>query len=110
MDALADRDDTHLASLSPWAGDRFEFVLGGRDYDVIFHPPGAPEPFVSLARPADAAKMWDSLMWVLQHYGKEFKLPVIEVFEGPAEEALEELEKVADQGKFGKLVLKHPLI
>ncbi|KAE8360942.1 chaperonin 10-like protein [Aspergillus caelatus] len=110
LDALADREDIHLASLSPWAGDRFEFVLGGRDYDVIFHPPGAPEPFVMPARPADAAKMWDSLMWVLQHYGKEFKLPVIEVFEGAAEDALGEIQKVADQGKFGKLVLKHPLI
>ncbi|OGM49516.1 alcohol dehydrogenase [Aspergillus bombycis] len=110
LDALADRDDIHLASVSPWAGDRFEAVLGGRDYDVIFHPPGAPEPFVSPARPAEAAKMWDSLMWVLQHYGKEFRLPVIEVFEGTAEDALGEIQKVADQGKFGKLVLKHPLL
>ncbi|KAE8141798.1 chaperonin 10-like protein [Aspergillus pseudotamarii] len=110
LDALAGRDDIHLASVSPWAGERFESILGGRDYDVIFHPPGAPEPFIMRARPADAAKMWSSLMWVLQHYGQEFRLPAIEVFEGAAEDALREVEKVADQGKFGKLVLKHPLI
>jgi len=110
LDALGDTDDVRLASLSPWGGNRFKPVMGGRDYDVIFHLPGTPEPFIIPARPADAAKMWDSLMWVLEHYGKEFRLPVIEVFEGTGEDALGVLQKVADQAKFGKIVLKHPLI
>lgn len=91
-------------------GDRFESVLGCRDYDVIFYPPGVAEPFISLARPDEAAKIWDGVQWVLEHYGKEFRLPAIEVFQGTGEDALGVVQKVADQRKFGKIVLKHPLI
>ncbi|KAF9880407.1 alcohol dehydrogenase [Colletotrichum karsti] len=73
-----------------------KLALGGR---VIEFP----------ARPEDFGRMWKSVIWAVENYGDAFSLPVVDVFKGDAEKALEEVKKVADQGKFGKLVLEHPL-
>ncbi|KAI8279609.1 Trans-enoyl reductase fsdC [Colletotrichum sp. SAR11_240] len=61
------------------------------------------------ARPEAAEKMWKSVHWTVDNYGSRFELPVVDVFKGEAEKALEEVKKVAVLGKFGKLVLGHPL-
>jgi hypothetical protein len=43
------------------------------------------------------------------HYGEGFRMLAVELFDGSAGDALVELQKIAAQGKFGKLVIKHPL-
>ncbi|EXF74841.1 hypothetical protein CFIO01_06518 [Colletotrichum fioriniae PJ7] len=84
-----------------------ESVLGSRDYDIVFEVAGGRH--VIPADPEKAANMWAALDWVVKNYGKGFELPVIRVFEGTGENALEEMETVSKQGAFGKLVLKHPI-
>lgn len=61
------------------------------------------------ARTEDWKKTWGAINWAVAHYGRGFRMPAVEVFDGSAEDALVELQKVAAQGKFGKLVIKHPL-
>ncbi|KAK1637890.1 putative alcohol dehydrogenase [Colletotrichum phormii] len=84
-----------------------EAVLGTRDYEIVFEVPGGRH--VIPAEPEKAANLWAALDWAVKNYGKGFELPVVRVFEGTGEEALEEMETVSKQGAFGKLVLKHPL-
>ncbi|KAK2601131.1 hypothetical protein N8I77_010601 [Diaporthe amygdali] len=61
------------------------------------------------ARVEDWKRTWSAINWAVTHYGKGFRMPAVEVFEGSGEDALVELHKVAGQGRFGKLVIKHPL-
>lgn len=61
------------------------------------------------ARVEDWKTTWNAVKWGVAHYGEGFRMPAVEVFDGKAEDALLELQKVAAQGKFGKLVIKHPL-
>ncbi|KAE8395721.1 hypothetical protein BDV23DRAFT_168487 [Aspergillus alliaceus] len=108
-DAMADKEDVSLASVYAWAGGRYEAFIGGRHYDVIFQPPGAPAPIVMPASPVEAAKRWDRLMWVVKHYRKESIIPATYVFQSTGQEALEEVKKFASTGRFGTIALKHPL-
>ncbi|KAB8239220.1 uncharacterized protein BDW43DRAFT_319422 [Aspergillus alliaceus] len=108
-DALADKEVVSLASVYAWAGGRYEAFIGGRHYDVIFQPPGAPAPIVMPASPVEAAKMWGRLMWVVKHYRKESIIPATYVFQSTGQEALEEVKKFASTGRFGTIALKHPL-
>ncbi|KAK1671046.1 hypothetical protein BDP55DRAFT_697169 [Colletotrichum godetiae] len=77
-----------------------EAVLGTRDYEIVFEVPG--DRHVIPAEPEKAANMWAALDLAV-------KIPVVRVFEGTGEEALEEMASVSKQGAFGKLVLKQPL-
>lgn len=61
------------------------------------------------ARAEDWKKTWGAVNWAVAHYGKGFRMPAVEVFHGSAEDTLVELQKIAVQGKFRKLVIKHPL-
>ncbi|POS68543.1 hypothetical protein DHEL01_v213063 [Diaporthe helianthi] len=76
--------------------------------DVALRFPNGIEITVP-ARIEDWKKTWGAMEWAVSHYGKGFRVPAVEVFDGKAEDALVELQKVAAQGKFGKLVIKHPL-
>ncbi|OLN89022.1 Zinc-type alcohol dehydrogenase-like protein C2E1P3.01-like protein 5 [Colletotrichum chlorophyti] len=109
LDALADvRGEVRFSWVSiPAQRSLDELALGTRDYELVFNVPGGP--YVFPADPAKAERMWKSIDWVVRNYGNGFRLPVVRVFEGTGEEALGEMEKVAQQGIFGKLVLKHPL-
>ncbi|RKK72097.1 hypothetical protein BFJ69_g10360 [Fusarium oxysporum] len=112
MDSLAScQGDVQFAFVGLIVGDRpaCEMCLAVRHHKLAFDMPGAPEPYVFPAKPAEAEKMWQATEWVVAHYGKEFRLPGLRVFEGRAEEALDHLQTVARQGAFGKLVLKQPL-
>lgn len=61
------------------------------------------------ARVEDWKRTWGAVKWAVDHYGEHFCMPVVEVFTGSGEDTLVELERVAAEGKFGKLVIKHPL-
>ncbi|KAK1982059.1 chaperonin 10-like protein [Colletotrichum cereale] len=61
------------------------------------------------ARPEAWERMRKALAWAVEKYGAQFELPEVDVFEGSAEEALDKVRKVAEQGRFGKLVLTQPL-
>ncbi|KAG6992333.1 Pre-mRNA-splicing factor rse1 [Fusarium oxysporum f. sp. conglutinans] len=104
MDSLAScQGDVQFAFVGLIVGDRpaSEMCLAVRHHKLAFDMPGAPEPYVFPAKPAEAEKMWQATEWVVAHYGKEFRLPGLRVFEGRAEEALDHLQTVARQGTFG---------
>ncbi|KAF9879329.1 hypothetical protein CkaCkLH20_02872 [Colletotrichum karsti] len=109
--AVPDHGDVRLATvfLVVEEDERFEVVLGSRHYDVEFDIPGREGGLIRFpARPAEQERMWEALMWVLEHYGAEYQALPVRVYDGPAEGALEEIAKVADLGTFGKVVLKLP--
>lgn len=77
-------------------------------HDVPLRFPNGMEITIP-ARVEDWKKTWAAVNWAVANYGKGFRVPAVEVFDVSAEEALEELQKIAVQGKFGKVVIKHPL-
>ncbi|KAG5747155.1 hypothetical protein H9Q70_010148 [Fusarium xylarioides] len=112
LDSLASFEgDVKFAFVGLIGGNRpaSEMCLAVRYHKLAFDIPGAPEPYVFPAKPAEADIIWKATEWVVAHYGKEFRLPGLRVFAGRAEEALEQLQTVAAQRAFGKLVLKQPL-
>lgn len=73
-------------------------------------PPGAPEPIDLPARPEHHWHAWRALQWAVENYSSRFELPNVEVFEGTAEDALQEIIKASRLGRgFGKLVIRQPL-
>lgn len=76
--------------------------------DVPLRLPNGMEITVP-ARAEDWKRTWGAVGWAVAHYGNGFRMPAVEVFDASAEDALVELQKIAAQGKFGKLVIKHPL-
>ncbi|KXH63591.1 hypothetical protein CSAL01_09457 [Colletotrichum salicis] len=110
LDALSGiAGDVHYSWVNAAGAQRppTEAVLGTRDYEIVFEVPSGRH--VIPAEAEKAANMWAALDWAVKNYGKGFELPVVRVFEGTGEKALEEMETVSKQGAFGKLVLKHPL-
>lgn len=108
-DALTGIPDARLASVSLMAPEPFRAVLGARHYDLVFTFPGTSTPMRIPAQPMKAAKLSESLSWVLENYGSKFKLPVVRTFRGTAEQAAEEIYGVGQQKVFGKLIIEHPL-
>jgi hypothetical protein len=50
------------------------------------------------------------LQWAVENYGSRFELPKVEVFQGTAEEALQEIVKIGGFGRgLGKLVVQQPM-
>ncbi|GAB1214761.1 hypothetical protein ATERTT37_003930 [Aspergillus terreus] len=88
---------------------RFRMPLATTNNPFSIQPPGVPQPISIPARPADHWNAWKALNWAVDNYGKAFKLPAVEALEVTAEEALEEIYKVADGKRgFGKIVFQHP--
>ncbi|KAF1939302.1 NAD(P)-binding protein [Clathrospora elynae] len=73
------------------------------------HPLGAPHPISIPAQPERHWRAWEGFQWAVKNYGTKFKLPSVEVFDGTAEDALQEIIKVGGEGRgFGKLVIRQP--
>ncbi|KAL4894159.1 hypothetical protein BDV59DRAFT_207211 [Aspergillus ambiguus] len=88
-------EDATLVSVVVQSAARFQMPLTTRNRDVVIKP---------------LSSAWGVLRWAVEHYCTHFRSPSVDVFEGTAEEALEELKATADHGRgFGKLVLKNPL-
>ena len=60
-------------------------------------------------RPAAWDKTRAGVRWAIEHYGQHFTLPLVNVFQGTTEEALEKLERVGALAEFGRTILQHPL-
>ncbi|KAL3471032.1 chaperonin 10-like protein [Aspergillus californicus] len=103
--------DAKLASVVIQDDPRFEMPFATPNRDVTFQIGGVPRSITIPARPDDYQRVRKALQWVIANYNGHFLFPSVEVFEGTAEDALEELKSLADGGRgFGKLVLKHPLL
>lgn len=103
---------TRRASVMPFPVEGFGRAIACRSRMVteqFMTLPSRPR-FTSAPQPQMQANIWKALNWVIENYGTRFELPVVDIFEGRAEEALEQLRLVAGCGRFGKLVFKHPLI
>ncbi|RHZ56273.1 zinc-binding alcohol dehydrogenase family protein [Aspergillus thermomutatus] len=100
-----------LVSVVVQEDPRFKMPLATPNLSVTVRPAGAPGSITIPARPADYERAWEAFQWAIKNYGICFRLPAVEVFQGTAEEALEEVKALADGGRgFGKLVLEHPLL
>ncbi|KAB8070335.1 chaperonin 10-like protein [Aspergillus leporis] len=89
---------------------RFKMPFATPNQNTTIHPKGAPHPITIPARTADYQHAWKALNWAVVSYGRGFRFPAVEVLEGTAEKALDELKVLGDNGRgFGKLVLAHPL-
>jgi len=74
-------------------------------------PPGVPHIIETPARPEDHWHAWKAVQWAVENYGDRFELPNVEVFQGTAEDALQQIVKVGGFGRgFGKLVIQQPLL
>ncbi|KAL4993523.1 chaperonin 10-like protein [Aspergillus recurvatus] len=103
-------EDATLVSVVVQRDPRFRMPLATPNRDLVIKVPEVPHPITIPARPAAFQCAWRVLRWAVENYGVCFRFPSVDVFEGTAEEALEELMAMAGHGRgFGKLVLKHPL-
>ncbi|KAH7115849.1 chaperonin 10-like protein [Dendryphion nanum] len=102
--------EVNLASVIVREDTRFQMPLGMKKDSWTIQPFGVPSPITIPARPEQHWNAWKALLWAVDNYGKEFRLPSVDVFEGKAEEALQELIKVGDGERgFGKLVIRQPM-
>lgn len=103
--------EASLVSIVVQQDPRFRMPFATPNRTVAIQPPGFPHPITISARPKDYKRAWGAFQWVVGKYNVSFRLPQVDVFEGTAEEALDELKALADNGRgFGNLVLEHPLI
>lgn len=89
---------------------RFQMPTATPHQDFRIHPTGLPHPITIPGKPESRKKAWAALLWAIDRYGESFKLPPVEIFRGSGEEALEELQNVADGKRgYGKLAIPQPL-
>ncbi|KAK2058668.1 GroES-like protein [Colletotrichum caudatum] len=100
--------DVPILSVVSNENPRFRMAIGSAATPFHFRlPNGHVIDFP--ARPKVWETMTKALRWAVDRYGTEFEMPEVDVFEGSAEESLAKVVEVADQGKFGKLVLVQPM-
>ncbi|KAI6378384.1 hypothetical protein MCOR25_002253 [Pyricularia grisea] len=85
-------------------------AFADRSRDATFKLDGMPEPISIPRDEPKAAKVKEALDWTVRNYGNGFVLPLVEVWNGKSEDALEQIKVIADCGKFGKLAIQHPLL
>ncbi|KAL0945012.1 uncharacterized protein CTRU02_202899 [Colletotrichum truncatum] len=106
---VEESDKATFISVIPQPDKRFKFIFACADRESKMNFPGKPTVTVP-ARPEDFKRMRAALLWSVENYGNGFVMPSVEVFKGRAEDALEQIHKIAVLGRFGKLVLEHPLL
>jgi NADPH:quinone reductase-like Zn-dependent oxidoreductase len=105
-------DDAELVSVVVQKDPRFKMPFGAMNSDVTIHVTGMPRPITIPARRNDYTRAWGVFQWAVANYGKRFELPVVEIFNGTAEEALERRHALGSGGAgqgMGKLAIQHPL-
>ncbi|KAH8668966.1 zinc-binding oxidoreductase-like protein ToxD [Xylariales sp. PMI_506] len=90
-------------------GFHMAYAFRARMMTVLFNPESRVR-FTMAAQPPMHANIRRVIDWAIENYGSEFELPSVDIFEGTAEEALEQVKFVGKCARFGKLVLKHPLL
>lgn len=108
IEPLVEPETVFMSTVVHPGKPHLKMPLACTHHDVPLRFPNGMEITVP-ARVEDWKKTWAAVEWAVENYGKGFRMPAVEVFDGRAEDALVELEKIAVQGKFGKLVIKHPL-
>jgi NADPH:quinone reductase-like Zn-dependent oxidoreductase len=108
IEQLKDQETVFLTTVFHPGKPGLKMPLACTRYDMALRLPNGMDITIP-ARVDDWKRSWNAVGWAVAHYGKGFRMPAVEVFDGKAEDALVELEKVAAQAKFGKLVIKHPL-
>ncbi|OOQ88712.1 alcohol dehydrogenase [Penicillium brasilianum] len=110
MVASCASQDAQLVSVVFQKDPRFVIPSAAMNEDFTLRIPNVPHPIAIPARKEDHQRAWSALQWAVKNYGSRFRLVSVEVFQGRAEDALEELRILADNGRgFGKLAFKHPL-
>ncbi|PYH72664.1 zinc-binding alcohol dehydrogenase family protein [Aspergillus vadensis CBS 113365] len=103
-------DDAQLVSVVVQRDPRFRMPFATTNSDVTIRVTGTPGPITIPARRDDYKRAWGVFQWAVEHYGKHFELPEVDVFSGSAEEALERLQVLGGAGQgMGKLAIQHPL-
>ncbi|KAJ4986536.1 alcohol dehydrogenase [Stagonosporopsis vannaccii] len=102
-------DGATILSVEPHPGKPYKMALASAHAPATLQFGSGPAVTFP-ARLEDWKRMKEALMWTVENYGSQFTLAAVDVFRGSPEEALEEVKKVAEQGKFGKLVLERPFL
>lgn len=110
MAASCASSDATLVSVTFQKDPRFLMPVAVANQDAKFMIPGLPHAIIIPTREEDHERAWAAFQWAVNNYGSRFRLASVDVFQGRAEDALEELKSLVDGGRgFGKLALKHPL-
>jgi NADPH:quinone reductase-like Zn-dependent oxidoreductase len=110
MVASCASQDAKLVSVVVQKDPRFVMPLATTNEDATLRLPNILHPITIPARKDDHQRAWSALQWAVRNYGSRFQLVSVEVFQGRAEDALQQLKILADNGRgFGKLAFKHPL-
>ncbi|GAQ43380.1 hypothetical protein AKAW_03266 [Aspergillus niger] len=92
-------EDATLVSVVVQSDSKFKMPIATPNMDVVIKVQNVPFPITIPARPAGYQRAWCALTWAVENYGVDFRLPSVDLFEGTAEEALEELKAIADGGR-----------
>jgi hypothetical protein len=87
---------------------RFKMPFATRNRQVKIRVPGTDQFLIIPADAATAEKMQKALLWAVLNYGEKFSLLSVDIFSGPGEKALEKVKETVEQGRLGKVVLRHP--
>lgn len=102
-------ESAELVSVVVQNDPRFKMPFATPNQDVTIQVKGVPQPITIPARIADHERAWRAFQWAVTKYGECFQLPSVEIVQGTAEEALEQVIALANHGPgLGKLVLQHP--
>ncbi|KAE8166893.1 chaperonin 10-like protein [Aspergillus tamarii] len=103
--------EANLVSVVVQRDPRFKMPFATPNRDVTIRVHGAPRPITIPARPSDYMRAWNALQWAVAHYGAGFHFPSVDVVNGTAETALEQVQALGDGTRgFGKLAVEHPLL
>jgi NADPH:quinone reductase-like Zn-dependent oxidoreductase len=87
---------------------RFKIPFATRNREVKIRIPDTEQILEIPANAAAAEKMQKALLWAVANYDEKFSLPSVDIFDDTGEKALEKVKKTVEQGRFGKVVLRHP--
>ncbi|KAE8420248.1 chaperonin 10-like protein [Aspergillus pseudocaelatus] len=103
--------EASLVSVVVQRDPRFKMPFATPNRDATIRVHGAPRPITIPARPSDYVRAWKALQWAVANYGAGFQFPSVDVINGIAETALEQVQALGDGARgFGKLALEHPLM
>jgi hypothetical protein len=86
----------------------FKLPFATRSREVKIRIPGTDQILEIHADASAAENMQKALLWAVANYGGKFSLPSVDIYSGTGEKALAKVKETVAQGRFGKVVLRHP--
>ncbi|KAI9038926.1 uncharacterized protein KD926_010140 [Aspergillus affinis] len=91
--------DATFVSVVVQQGPRFRMPLATSNSDVKIQLKGVLHPITIPARKADYERAWMAFQCAVTHCGSRFQFPSVEIFNGSAEEAMDQVLAVSGHGR-----------